>query len=117
VADETRDRDGNRTFPPAEARALAGLVEYGDGAVVSRTLSRSKAGTLTVFAFDAGQELSEHTAPFDAWIQVLEGEAELIIGGRSVPATAGELVLMPADIPHAVKAPARFKMLLTMFRA
>lgn len=105
-----------RDFPPSEAKGLAELVQYGEGAVVSRTLRKSKAGTLTVFAFDAGQELSEHSAPFDAYVQVLDGRAQLVIGGERVEAKAGELVLMPADIPHAVEAPERFKMLLTMIR-
>jgi quercetin dioxygenase-like cupin family protein len=99
------------------AERLADLAAYGDGAVVSRTLHKGPAGTLTLFAFDAGQELSEHTAPFDAWVQVLEGTAELRIGGETVRAEAGQIVRMPAGIPHAVKAPGRFKMLLTMFRA
>ncbi|MBW2732003.1 MAG: cupin domain-containing protein [Deltaproteobacteria bacterium] len=103
-------------FPPSEAKSLTELVEYGEAAVVSRTLRKSKAGTLTVFAFDAGQGLSEHSAPFDAYVQVLEGRTVLVIGGERVEAQAGELVLMPADIPHAVEAPERFKMLLTMVR-
>jgi len=101
---------------PAIAHSLAGLVDYGPGAVVSRTLHKGKTGTLTLFAFDKGQELSEHSAPFDAFVQIVDGEAELVIGGKPVRARAGELVLMPADIPHAVNAPERFKMLLVMFR-
>jgi quercetin dioxygenase-like cupin family protein len=72
---------------------------------------------MTLFAFDQGQSLSEHSAPFDAVVQVLDGEAELLIGGSSVPAKAGQMVIMPADVPHAVKAPQRFKMLLTMLKA
>jgi quercetin dioxygenase-like cupin family protein len=116
MADEHPRLAGPGEVPAAEALNLAGLVDYGPGAVVSRTLRRSKTGTLTVFAFDAGQELSEHTAPFDAWVQVLEGEAELTIGGEALPARAGEMVLMPAGIPHAVRAGSRFKMLLIMFR-
>ena len=109
----TQDSKG---MPASEAVTLAALVEYGEGAVVSRTLAKNDAGTLTVFAFDEGQELSEHSAPFDALVQILDGEVELTIGGESVPATAGQAVLMPADIPHAVKATSRFKMLLTMIR-
>lgn len=116
MADELPRHEGPGEVPAAEALSLAGLVDYGPGAVVSRTLRKSKIGTLTVFAFDEGQELSEHTAPFDAWVQVLEGEAELTVGGETVPARAGEIVLMPADIPHAVTARGRFKMLLMMFR-
>ena len=103
-------------LPPAEAMELASLVAYADGSIVSRTLAENSAGTLTLFAFDAGQGLSEHSAPFDAVVQVLDGQADLIIGGRNVSATAGQIVVMPADIPHAVKAPQRFKMLLTMLR-
>jgi quercetin dioxygenase-like cupin family protein len=103
-------------IPQAEALGLASLVHYADGSVVSRTLTKGKAGTMTVFAFDAGQALSEHSAPFDAYIQVLDGEGELVIGGKAVAAKAGEVVLMPANIPHAVNARQRFKMLLLMFR-
>jgi len=99
------------------AQSLADLAAYGPGAVVSRTLHKGPTGTLTLFAFDAGQELSEHTAPFDAWVQVIEGAADLTIGGETVRAEAGQIVKMPAGIPHAVKAPAPFKMLLTMFRS
>ena len=95
---------------------ITDLVAYADGAVVSRTLAKGTAGTLTLFAFDLGQELSEHTAPFDAFVQVLDGKVELIIGGQTVQACAGDVVLMPAQIPHAVKAVERFKMVLTMFR-
>ncbi|HUW56150.1 MAG TPA: cupin domain-containing protein [Planctomycetota bacterium] len=103
-------------LPKAKAVTLARLVAYAPGAVVSRTLAKSGAGTVTLFAFDAGQELSEHSAPFDALVHVLDGEAELIIGGKPVRAREGELVVMPADVPHAVKAPGRFKMLLIMLR-
>ena len=104
-------------IPAGEALDLASLVDYAPGSVVSRQLAKNDAGTLTLFAFDAGQGLSEHSAPFDAAVQVLDGEAELIIGGKTVPAKAGQLVVMPANVPHAVKAPGRFKMLLTMLRA
>ncbi len=101
---------------PGTPLALAELVEYADGAVVSRTLEKGKAGTLTVFAFDKGEELSEHTAPFNAWVQVLDGEVELTIGGEPLRAKAGETVLMPAGIPHAVRALRRFKMLLILIK-
>ena len=104
-------------LPPAEAVDLASAVEYATGSIVSRTIAENDGGTLTLFAFDAGQGLSEHSAPFDALVQILDGDAELTIGGEIVRATAGQLVLMPADIPHAVKAPTRFKMLLTMLRS
>ncbi|KPL19131.1 MAG: cupin [candidate division Zixibacteria bacterium SM23_81] len=104
-------------IPAGEAIDLAGLIEYASGSIVSRQLAKNDAGTMTLFAFDAGQGLSKHSTPFDAVVQILDGEAELIIGGRSVFAEAGQLVIMPADVPHAVKAPQRFKMFLTMLRA
>ncbi len=103
-------------LPPAQTIELPSLVAYQDGAVVSRTLVKKKACTLTVFAFDAGQALSEHTAPFDAIVQVLEGTADLTIGGKSVTARDGQTVLLPANIPHALTAKTRFKMLLLMVR-
>jgi len=104
------------SLPPAEPVELAGLVAYQQGGVVSRTLVKKNGGTLTVFAFDEGQALSEHTAPFDAIVEVLDGEVLLVIGGKSVPTKAGQTVLMPANVPHAVNATTRFKMLLTMIR-
>ena len=100
-----------------EALDLAGLVQYADGSIVSRTIADNDSGTLTLFAFDAGQGLSEHSAPFDALVNVLDGEAEVIIGGKSVNTQAGQLVIMPANVPHAVRANQRFKMLLIMLRA
>jgi quercetin dioxygenase-like cupin family protein len=103
-------------LPTAQPVDLAALVAYQTGGVVSRTLVKKGGGTVTVFAFDQGQALSEHTAPFDAMVQVLDGEVELVIGGKQVPAKAGQTVLMPANIPHAVNATTRFKMLLTMIR-
>ncbi len=93
------------------------LVGYQEGAVVSRTLINQKAGTVTLFAFDAGQELSEHTAPYDALVQVLDGEAEIVIAGQPFQLKAGDAILMPANDPHAVKAPTKFKMMLTMIRS
>jgi len=104
------------TLTHSRAMATETLVEAQPGAVVSRTLLKNDAGSVTCFAFDAGQELSEHTAPYDAFVQILSGEAELIIDGETVTAKAGELVLMPADVPHAVRAVAPFKMMLTMIR-
>lgn len=104
-------------LPPSTPVRLAELLDYAPGAVVSRTLQKASGGSVTVFAFDVGQELSEHTAPFDALVQVLDGEVELTIGGRPVPAKEGETVLMPANVPHAVRARTRFKMLLTMVRS
>jgi quercetin dioxygenase-like cupin family protein len=103
-------------LPPAEPMALVEAVQYAPGSVVSRTLLKTDTGTLTLFAFDEGQGLSEHTAPFNALVQVLDGTATLSIGGKTVASRTGELVLMPADVPHAVQPGGRFKMLLTMFR-
>jgi quercetin dioxygenase-like cupin family protein len=105
-----------REMPAAEAVALAGMVNYQDGAVVSRTLIHRPAATITLFAFDEGQGLSEHTAPFDALAHVLEGEAEITVSGKPMVTKAGHAVLMPANQPHALKALMRFKMLLTMIR-
>jgi len=104
------------TFPAAQPLDLRDLVNYGDGAVVSRILLKNSAGNLTLFAFDAGQELSEHTVPFDAMVQILDGRAELTIGGATVIAETGQTVLMPAHVPHAVRALERFKMFLVMVR-
>jgi quercetin dioxygenase-like cupin family protein len=101
----------------AAAIDLVGSVQYAEGSVVSKTLVDKKTGTVTLFAFDAGQGLSEHTAPFDAVVQVLDGEAQLIIGGKEVFASPGQLVVMPAHVPHAVKAKKRFKMMLIMIRS
>lgn len=103
-------------LPPGEPFSLAELVSYQQGSIVSRTLAKRNGGTVTLFAFDEGQALSEHTAPFDAIVQVLDGTAELVIRGKSVVAEAGQTVLMPADVPHAVNAPGKFKMLLVMIR-
>lgn len=103
-------------MPGAEAVKLGDLVSYQEGSVVSRTLVKRNGGSVTLFAFDQGQSLSEHTVPFDALVQVLDGEVELIIGGEIIAAKAGNSVLMPADVPHAVNATTRFKMLLTMIR-
>jgi len=106
-----------KTLPPSEAIALAALVAYQEGSVVSRTLVKRDSGNVTLFAFDEGQGLSEHTAPFDALVQMLEGEAEITIAGKPLRARAGEVVLMPANQPHALRAVTRFKMLLTMIRS
>jgi quercetin dioxygenase-like cupin family protein len=103
-------------MPPAQAVALADLTAYQPGAVVSRTLVKKNAGTVTLFAFDVGQGLSEHSAPFDAIVEILDGEAELTIGGKKVAARAGQAVLMPANVPHALFATTPFKMLLVMVR-
>jgi quercetin dioxygenase-like cupin family protein len=91
-------------------------VEYADGSVVSKTLLDKKTGTLTLFAFDKGQGLSEHTAPFDATVQIVDGQAELTVGGVPHRVHAGQLFIMPANVPHSVRAIERFKMLLIMIR-
>lgn len=100
----------------ATALRLADLVAYADGSIVSRAIAQEPAASLTLFAFDAGQALSEHTTAFDAFLQVLDGEADLVVGGAAVVAHAGEVVLMPGGVPHEVNARVRFKMLLTMVR-
>jgi quercetin dioxygenase-like cupin family protein len=104
-------------MPGAVIVRLGETVNYQDGAVVSRTLVKGATGTITVFAFDAGQALSEHTAAFDALLQPLEGEAEITISGNPFPLQAGEAILLPAHQRHGVTATTRFKMLLTMIRS
>ncbi len=96
--------------------SLAGLVEYQEGSVVSRELARKPAGSVTVFAFDAGQGLSEHTAPFDAIVDVLDGVVDVSISGVHHRVSAGEFIVMPAGRPHSISAVTRFKMLLVMIR-
>ncbi len=108
-----------------QPRGLAGAqvakavehVDYQDGAVVSREVMKKPTASVTLFAFDEGQGLSEHTAPFDALVQVLEGEAEISIAGNPHRLHGGEMILMPAGQPHALKAVTRFKMILTMIRS
>lgn len=95
---------------------LAASVAYAEGSIVSKTLLDKPTGTLTLFAFDAGQGLSEHTSPYDASVLIVEGEARLTIGGQPVAARAGQLAIMPANVPHEVRAEQRFKMLLIMIR-
>ena len=104
-------------FRGAEVGALGNLVGYQLDAIVSRTLVKHEHGTLTLFAFDRGQELSEHTTPFDALVQVLDGTATIAIDGQAHRVSSGEAILMPAHRPHALRADERFTMLLTMIRA
>jgi quercetin dioxygenase-like cupin family protein len=104
-------------LPPAEAISAAGLLSYQEGAVVSRTLLKHSAGSVTIFAFDEGQGLSEHTSPFDALVYLLEGGAEITVSGKAIVAKAGDLVLLPANEAHGLKATTRFKMMLTMLRS
>ena len=104
------------SLPPSNTESLDALIAVQPGAVASRTLRKSKTGTLTLFAFDEGQELSEHSAPFDAFVQVLEGRLLITIAGEPHVVQAGQIILMPADVPHALRAEAPSRMLLTMFR-
>ena len=105
------------TVIAAELLHLLELVAYQPGAIVSRQITKAEAGNVTLFAFDAAQELSEHTAPYDALVHILEGQAEVRIGGKPSILGPGDAIVMPAGIPHAVRATQRFKMLLTMIRA
>ena len=102
--------------PKAMAINIAGHIDYASGSIVSKAIIQKPTGSLTLFAFAAGQKLSEHTAPFDAVVHVLDGEAELVIGGQPVVVPAGSFAIMPADVPHALNAVKRFKMALTMIR-
>ena len=95
----------------------ADLIEYQEQSVVSREIIRKKTGTVTLFAFDRGQGLSEHTAPFDALVQILDGEAEITVSGRKMKAKKGGMVILPANSPHALKAAKKFKMLLIMIKS
>jgi quercetin dioxygenase-like cupin family protein len=101
----------------ARAAKLTDLIDYQEGAVVSRTLIDKKAGTITLFAFDDGQRLSEHVAPYDALVYIVDGEAEVVISGKPVELKKGEVTIMPANESHAVKAVGRFKMMLIMIRS
>lgn len=99
------------------ALTLSELVAYQEGSVVSKTLIDKKIGTVTMFSFGAGQGLSEHTVPYDAFVQVVDGEAEVVINGEAHTVAAGQMIIMPANIPHELKAVKPFKMLLVMIRA
>ena len=101
----------------SRSQSLAGLVEYSEDSIVSKTILDKPAGTITLFAFDKGQKLSEHTTPYDAVVQVLDGRASLMIGGEEKAVVAGEVIIMPGNVPHSVAAREKFKMLLTMIRA
>jgi len=100
----------------ASARILPDLVEYATDSIVSKTILDKPAGTITLFAFDKGQKLSEHTTPYDAVVQVLDGAATITIDGKANEISAANIIVMPGNVPHAVSAPERFKMLLTMIR-
>jgi quercetin dioxygenase-like cupin family protein len=107
----------NKDKLKAQVLKLAGLIDYQEGSVVSREIISKKTGTVTLFAFDQGQGLSEHTAPFDALVYCVDGETEVTISGNPIRLKEGEMVIMPAHEPHALKAIQRFKMLLIMIRA
>jgi quercetin dioxygenase-like cupin family protein len=100
-----------------KSQELISLIEYSADSIVSKTILDKPVGTITLFAFDKGQKLSEHAASYDAVVQVIDGSAQLTIGGEEVKVLAGEIIIMPANVPHAVAAEESFKMLLTMIRA
>ena len=104
------------TTPSAQVLPLADLINYQEGSIVSRVILKAEAGNVTLFAFDLGQELSEHSAPYDALVQVMDGEAEVRISGTPFVLKTGEAIIMPANDPHALKALQPFKMLLTMIK-
>jgi len=104
------------SHPIESPTVLADLVAYQDGSIVSQTLVKEKTGTVTLFAFDQGEALSEHTAPFDALLHVVDGEATVSIDGQPHAVAAGAIIRLPANVPHAVEATQRFKMLLIMIR-
>lgn len=101
----------------AKSFKLNTFINYQKGTIVSKTLIGKKTGTVTLFAFDKGQGLSEHTAPFDAFVYLVDGEAKILISGKSIPVKKGEVIIMPANKPHALKAVKKFKMMLVMIRA
>ena len=101
----------------AQATNLVNLIDYQEGSAVSRTLIDKKVGTLTLFAFSEGQGLSEHTAPFDAFVYILDGKAEVVISSKAHKVGTGEMIIMPANEPHSLKALEKFKMMLVMIRA
>ncbi len=101
----------------AKVSTLKDLIDYQEGAVVSRTLIDKKSGTITLFAFDQNQGLSEHTAPYDATVYVLDGEVEVTVSGKLIALKEGEITILPANEPHALTAKTKFKMLLTMIKS
>jgi len=104
-------------FKKSEVFNFAGSVDYAGGAIVSKTVLKKQTGNISLFAFDKGEALSEHTAPFDAMIEVVDGKGEITIGGKPFTVGTGETIIMPAGIPHSVKAVERFKMVLTMIKS
>jgi quercetin dioxygenase-like cupin family protein len=120
MAEETHDgpaaKDAKREELIGKVLAVNDLVQYQEGTVASRMIVFKKAGTITLFSFDQGEGLSEHSAPFDAILAVTDGEAEVTIGGKPFTVGTGEMIIMPANIPHAVNAKKRFRMTLTMIK-
>jgi quercetin dioxygenase-like cupin family protein len=104
-------------FPKSEVFSFSSSVDYADGAIVSKTVLKKQTGNISLFAFAKGEALSEHTAPFDALIQIVDGRGEIVIGGRSFFLETGQSIIMPANIPHAVKAVEKLKMVLTMIKS
>ncbi len=104
-------------FEKAKVFSFNESVEYSEGGIVSKTVLKKQTGNISLFSFDKGEALSEHTAPFDAVIQVVDGRGEIIIDGKSYFLETGQVIIMPANIPHAVKAVERFKMVLTMIKS
>lgn len=104
------------TIKPSTVFTLKEMVQYADGAVVSKTLTKNKSGNTTLFAFDKGQGLSEHTAPFDAIAQIVDGKCKITIGGDDFELSEGQMILMPANVPHALEAIEPFKMMLIMIK-
>jgi quercetin dioxygenase-like cupin family protein len=107
----------NKSFETSKVFNFKNEVEYSDNGIISKRLLDKSVGNITLFSFDNGQRLSEHTAPFDAFIQVIEGKAEIVIDNKPFIVSEGESIIMPANIPHAVNAVERFKMILTMIKA
>ena len=103
-------------FETARIFSFRDIIDYAAGSIVSKQMIKKENGNVTLFAFDKGEELSEHTSPYDAMVQVIEGKGKITIGGREHSLEAGEGIIMPANVPHAVYAPERFKMVLTMIR-
>ena len=107
----------SKTIEPSKIFVSGESIEYADGSVVSKTILKKTTGNITLFAFDMGEGLSEHSSPFEALVQLLDGKAEIIIGGTSYHLQAGENIIIPANIPHALKANEKFKMMLTMIKS
>jgi quercetin dioxygenase-like cupin family protein len=108
---------GSNEFAKSEVFSFSGSVDYAEGAIVSKTVLKKQSGNISLFSFGKGEALSEHTAPYDALIQVVDGRGEIIIGGKSFFLETDQSIILPADVPHAVKAVEKFKMVLTMIKS